>query len=505
MLDTVGNATDGYARLRSPGRIQGFGVLLGLHPRTLRIVCASENAASLFGGTAADLLGAALPDLVGEAAGAELRAACAADVPSFANPVPVEIGGRRAEAVLHVHDGLVLAEIEPLPPGAPSRADMDRLNDAAIAGMMVPGDMAALIEAAPAAIRAATGFDRVMLYRFDESCHGQVIAESRAPGVDGFMGLFFPESDIGAPARQLYAETFCRYIPRLDGPTHRMLPAENPLTGRALDMSPAALRAVAPCHIEYLVNMGIVASMSYSIMVGGKLWGLFACHHNEPARLSPVQRQVCEQIAMLFVARLEELLNPAAQREEMARRLRAACDIPALRAADPLAAEWTPAQEAALLELVEAEGAALYRHGKVGQIGRCPDFAELHAFMQQEPAAFGRLLRMYDEDGLFHTNAIASVLPFGERMRAEASGVMIVPLSRDPGTYLLWFRPELVVHATWGGNPGSPHGTDPALRFSPRKSFAAWKQDIRDRAAPWTAAQIANALALRDTALGVRH
>lgn len=504
MLDTVGKATDGYACLRSPGRIQGFGVLLGLHPRTLRVVCASENAAAVFGDAARDLIGASLPDLAG-AAGGELRAAVAGDFPAFVNPVPLEIGGRRVDAVLHAHDGLVIAEIEPLAPGAPSRTDIDRLSDAAIAGMSVPADLDALIAAAPEAIRAATGFDRVMLYRFDESWHGQVVAESRAPGVDGFMGLFFPESDIGAPARQLYTEQFSRYIPRLDGPTHRMLPGENPLTGRALDMSPAALRAVAPCHIEYLVNMGVAASMSYSVVMGGKLWGLFACHHHEPARLSPVQRMICEQIAMLFVARLEELLNPAAQKARMATRLAAALAIPALRAADPLTSTWRAVDEAAVLELVEAEGAAIYRHGKVGLIGTCPDFTDLHDWMQQEPAAFGRLLRMYDDDGLFHTNAIASVLPFGERMRARGSGVMIVPLTREPGGYLLWFRPELVVHATWGGNPQSPHGTDPALRFSPRTSFAAWKQDIRDRAAPWTAEQIANAVALRDAVLGTRH
>jgi chemotaxis family two-component system sensor kinase Cph1 len=506
MLDTLGTVTDmNYGRLRSPGRIQGFGALLALHPRTLRVICASENAGSLFGISHADLLGRALPDLVGPAdVVEELRASAADEMPTFANPLPIEIGGRKFDGVLHVHDGLVFAELEPLAIGAPTRADMDRLADEAISGMMLPDTLGALMETATQVIRAATGFDRVMLYRFDEAYRGQVIAEARAEGVDSFLHLFFPESDIGLPARQLYTENFSRYIPRLDGGTFRVLPAENPLTGRALDMSHAQLRGVAPCHIEYLINMGIAASMSYSIISEGKLWGLFACHHHEAARLSYVQRLVCEQVAMLFVAKLEELLNPASQAEDMQRRLDAVVPASPVCAPDPLAAKWTAANEAALLALVEADGASIYVDGKVGQIGTCPDLTDLHAYITKEPESFGRLVRMYDDAGLFYSNAIASALPCGDAMREKGSGVMIVPLSRGGHRYLLWFRPELVVKAVWGGNPSVGHGIDPNARFSPRKSFTAWKEDIRDRSAPWTAQQIANAVALRNHVLGLR-
>jgi light-regulated signal transduction histidine kinase (bacteriophytochrome) len=503
MLESlVAGPDSNYARLRSPGRIQGFGVMLAMHPRTLRVLSASENAGSELGMAQADILGRPLTDFIGPAdAATELREAAGAEYPTFQNPLPVEIAGRRFDLVLHAHDGLIFAELERLAPGAPGRADLDRLNDAAIGGMLVPETLEALLEAGPAAIREATDFDRVLLYRFDEAYRGQVVGEALRPGIDSFMGLFFPEADIGAPARQLYEQNFCRYIPHISGATFRMMPAENPLTGRALDMSHSNLRGVAPCHIEYLTNMGVAASMSFSIVSEGRLWGLFACHHYQPARLSYVQRLVCEQIAMMFTAKLEQLVNPEALVEDLARRRAAVLEGSPILHQDPLRAAWSGADEAALMALVEADGAAIYLDGRVGQIGVCPDFSDLHDYIRNQPDAFGRLVRMYDDDGLFYSNSIASVLPYGDKMREKGSGMLVIPLSRTGRDYLMWFRPELVVTATWGGNPSEKHGTDPNARYSPRRSFAAWKEDIRDRAAPWTQLQIANAIALRDHVL----
>jgi light-regulated signal transduction histidine kinase (bacteriophytochrome) len=499
---TVAGAENPYARLRSPGEVQSFGAMLALHPNTLRVLSASENVSTDLGIPHAAMLGRSLYEVLENAEPiAEIRDALKSEVPTFANPLPVSVGGRRFDLVLHAHDGLIFAEFEKLAPGAPSRADMDRLTDAAIMGMMVPATMEELLEAGPRAIRAATDFDRVMLYRFDEAYRGQVVGEARRHGVESFMGMFFPENDIGPPARDLYTENFCRYIPQIGAPISRMAPQENPLTNRPLDMSHAVLRAVSPCHIAYLTNMGVMASMSFSIISEGRLWGLFACHHYGQSQLSYTQRLVCEQIAMMFVAKLTELVNPVAVEEEMQARCKAALQSLPLYDGNPLHHEWTAEGERVLLSMVNAEGAAIYVDGQVGEIGTCPDLSDLHAYIEKKPDEFDRLLRMYDEDGLFHTSSIASVLPFGTRMREKGSGVMIVPLSRKRREFLLWFRPELVVKATWAGNPGETKVKDLNARLSPRRSFAAWKEDIRDRSEPWTKLEIANAVALRDRVL----
>lgn len=503
MLDnTVAGPENPYARLRAPGQVQSFGAMLTLHPTTMRVLNASDNVGSELGTPHGEMLGRSLYEVIaGDDMIAEIKVCLQDEVPTFNNPMPVTVGGERFDLVMHCHDGLVFAEFERLAPGAPTRADMDRLSDDAIMGMMVPGTIEELLEAGPNAIRLATGFDRVLLYRFDDAFRGQVVGEARRQGVESFMGLFFPESDIGGPARELYTQNFCRYIPHIGSPTSKVMPPENPLTTKPLDMSHAVLRAVAPCHIDYLANMGVTASMSFSIVSEGRLWGLFACHHYSPSQLAFTQRLVCEQIAMMFVAKLAELVNPVAVEEEMEARCKAVMSSSPLCHGNPLQQDWSPAQEAALLSVVNAEGAAIYIDGQVGEIGTCPDLSDLHAYIENKPAEFDRLLHMYDDAGLFYTSSIASVLPFGTKMREKGSGVMVVPLSKTRREFLLWFRPELVVKATWAGNPSETKIKDLNARFSPRRSFAAWKEDIRDRSEPWTKIEIANAAALRDHVL----
>ncbi len=510
MLDITATSGDGfgagnpYATLRTPGEIQDFGVMLTLHPTTLRVLSASENAGNELGMAHAALLGRSLLDVIeGSDAIAHIKECCqgGGDAPVFENAMVVTVGGRRFDLIMHSHDGVIIAELVKLFPGAPTRADMDRLSDGLIEGMMVPATFEELLKAAPEAVRAATDFDRVLLYRFDDAFRGQVVGEARRQGVESFMGLFFPENDIGGPARQLYSENFCRYIPRIGAATSRMVPPENPLTNKPLDMSHAVLRAVAPCHIAYLSNMAVTASMSFSIVVEGRLWGLFACHHYSASQLSYTQRQLCEQIAMMFAAKFVDLFNPAAVEEEMAARCEAVLKSSPLCKGNPLQQEWTPEAEKAVLSLVNAEGAAIYIDGQVGEIGDCPDLAALHAYIDSNPEEFDRLMRMYDDEGLFYTSSIASTLPCGAAMREKGSGVMVVPLSRKRREFLLWFRPELVVKATWAGNPGETKVKDMNARFSPRRSFAAWKEEIRDRSEAWTRYDTANAVALRDRVL----
>jgi light-regulated signal transduction histidine kinase (bacteriophytochrome) len=65
------------------------------------------------------------------------------------------------------------------------------------------------------------------------------------------------------------------------------------------------LRSVSPIHLEYLRNMGVDASLSISIVVEGKLWGLFACHHYSPRLPSLDRRSIAELFAQMFSMRLE--------------------------------------------------------------------------------------------------------------------------------------------------------------------------------------------------------
>src|SRR5262249_753743 len=135
--------------------------------------------------------------------------------------------------------------------------------------------------AASREVRALTGFDRVMVYRFDEEYNGEVIAEEKADGLEPFLGLHYPASDIPAHARRLYELNWVRHIPDVGYSPSRLVPAHGPT-----DLSFAVLRSVSPIHIEYLQNMGVAASLSISVLKGGRLWGLVACHHYSPLHVN---------------------------------------------------------------------------------------------------------------------------------------------------------------------------------------------------------------------------
>src|SRR3546814_13200445 len=84
-------------------------------------------------------------------------------------------------------------------------------------------------------------------------------------------------------------------------------------------MSLCLTRAVSPIHIEYLGNMGVGDSLSISIIVEGRLWGLFACHHYGPRLPSFAQRSAAALFGPLFSLMLDtrERRDTAARKRVM--------------------------------------------------------------------------------------------------------------------------------------------------------------------------------------------
>ncbi len=134
-------------------------------------------------------------------------------------------------------------------------------------------DLQTLYEVSVREIQRMTGYDRVLIYRFEEEGHGQVIAEASAPSMELFNGLFFPASDIPEQARELYRRNWLRIIPDADYTPVPLVPQLRPDTQQQLDLSFSTLRSVSPIHCQYMKNMGVLSSMSVSLIQGGKLWG----------------------------------------------------------------------------------------------------------------------------------------------------------------------------------------------------------------------------------------
>lgn len=479
-----------------PGAVQPHGVLLAVEEPTGRVVMASANAGSLLGvadpagsgRTLADLLGAEVAARVLEHADAVRGEPLTLRIPFVEADVlgTGTLRGRWTEVVVHRSGKRVVVELEEVAPGAGSlryasaRSAMARLVEATT--------VAALADRLAQEIRTVTGFDRVMVYRFDQDWNGEVIAEDRREDLNPFLGLHYPATDIPAQARRLYTVNWIRLIADVAYTPVPLEPVLDPGSGEPLDLSFSTLRSVSPIHLEYLANMGVTASMSVSLIVDGQLWGLVACHHYAgPHRPSHDARAAAEflgQIASQMMAEQER----SDQREAIyeGQLLLAELNAALVASGDRLLEELV--RQPATREMLDAGGLALFYNGRLTSAGRVPPPEAMHRIAE--------LLRRPDGDAAAHHH-LSALDPALAEHATTAAGALVVGSAAD--RWFAWYRPEMPHVVDWGGDPANAklyEREGDAVRLSPRKSFDQWREVVRGQSSTWTAAQhdLANAV-----------
>jgi chemotaxis family two-component system sensor kinase Cph1 len=465
-----------------PGAIQPHGALLAVTEPDLTVLVASANAADVLGTAPASLA-----DVLAPADLDQLRAGLAGDLADL-NPLRVTVGGTELDLVVHRADGLLLTEWEPLAGAGQAGAAWHRRLPLVLQRLSAGGTLEELTAALARDVRALTGFDRVMVYRFDPDWNGEVVAEDRRADLEPFLGLRYPAGDIPAQARALYATNWLRLIPDATYRRVPLEPAANPVTGRPLDLSGAMLRSVSPVHLEYLANMGVVASMSVSLVDRGRLWGLVSCHsYSGPHRPSYADRVAAEFLGRTASLLLQTTVGAGEQGRVVAVAQRQAELVAALgrtpRAPAQALTEGTPT----VLDLLPAAGAAVRLDGRLRLLGSTPP-------ADRVPGLVAALLAQ----GRPSTDTLGSLVPAAADVADTASGLLAVEVGGGRGDFLAWFRPETPREVTWGGNPHTPKtvDTEAGPRLSPRRSFAAWRETVRGTATPWCEHEVAAAQAL---------
>ncbi len=278
-----------------------------------------------------------------------------------------------------------------------------------------------------------------------------------------------------------------------------LTPELNPLTGKPLDLSFSVLRSVSPVHVEYLANMGVAASMSLSLVIEGKLWGLVACHHGKPRQIPQAIRGVCELVAQIISLQLGEKLANEAQRERLRMRQTHARLVEFMIGQDRLDEALSGCQPG-LLDYIPAGGVAVWWEGKATRLGRTPAPEQLELLVDWLNASV--------PEGVFATDNLAAHFAPASGYAGVASGLLALSVSRTPRDYILWFRPEASRTVTWAGNPAKPVSIgDDGVRIGPRKSFAAWKEIVREHSHPWgeQAVQAVQELRLSILEVVLRH
>jgi light-regulated signal transduction histidine kinase (bacteriophytochrome) len=485
--------------VQTPGCIQAHGALLVLRLGDLHILQASDNCLRHLGDAAAQLLGLPISHVVGAARQARLfemlerevldrGAICAFTMPARNGVLPLDV-------CLHTRDGVAVLEFEPTGrAGGPADGDFFELVKSAVGRLQATVSVRDFCQYLTAEVKAITGLDRVLVYRFHADHHGEVIAESRRDTLAPWLGLHYPADDIPLPAREMFKKIWIRPLPDAAGPLIELLPLANPDTGRGLDMTHCALRGASVMYTEYLANMGVAASLTMAIRRDGELWGLIACHHYTPTQFPYPVRAACELLAQ--VASLQ--LKSAEHAEQLAYRLRMEAVHQQLvarsaREGDLLA---LTAHQPSLLDAIQASGAALYHLDRWWCVGRVPEVAQLDAlagWLYTRPELESATQPVYT------TDTLAQVCPAAAGMEDVASGVLAVALSRQRRGLMVWFRPQTLQTVQWAGSPHDepavpgPHGR----RLSPRASFELFVESVRGRSLPWSGIEIDAALRLR--------
>jgi light-regulated signal transduction histidine kinase (bacteriophytochrome) len=462
-----------------PGAIQPHGLLLVADAASLTVVA---GAGDLETRLTPDWLGRDLSALLAQDIDATLTANGTVAGVALAG-LPVAGLTERFDVTLHRTAEHVLVELEPVEAEPVTGAGMlGRLNAMAMTFERA-SNLQALCERAATAFRQLTGFDRVMVYRFLDDEAGRVMAEDKATGLGTFLNHHFPASDIPKQARALYVRNRTRTIPTID-----YVPAVlRPAGFETLDLSDVALRSVSPIHLRYLANMGVAASASISIVKDGLLWGLIACHHGSPKGLTPDIRAASATLASGLARQIRAKEEAETYRERL--RLRAAEDavIPKL-ATEPAPRSIVATLRDDLRRMLDGDGFAYVEGTIVDTDGPCPGKDDI-----LDLAAWARTRGVIEP---FTTHELSALLPRAEAYRAQASGLLALPLV-DEGAVLLWFRAEQIEEVEWAGNPHKAVSVDPNAVLTPRTSFESWTQAVSGRSRRWTREEIEAAHRLR--------
>jgi len=459
------------------GSIQPHGTLIVVRESDRTIIRASANAQA-FLGLSQDPLGSPLESIAPDA--------WSCITPHLSEPldrVPMalrcQLGEPAAPFDVLVHrlaDGDLVVEFERAGP----ELDLAGQVETCLQAILSASSLEVLCDETARRFKAIAGYDRVMVYRFDAEGHGEVFAESRESHLEAYLGNRYPSSDIPQIARRLYERNRIRMLVDVHYESIPVHSTHEATAGGEFDMSLSFLRSMSPIHIQYLKNMGVSATLVVSIVVGGRLWGLVACHHYQPRFVHYEQRVVCELLAEAVATRIAALEGFARTQAELSvRRLEQ-------RMIDAIAREgqWQSAlfdSSSALLQPLSASGAALLIDDQVLTTGEVPG--------TQQVREIGAWLDAKARFDLFATAALGTDEPRFGALTPVASGLLAVPVSQAHGEYLMWFRPERVRTLTWGGDPFKPVviGGDPA-DLSPRRSFSQWHQLVEGTSDPWTEA-----------------
>ncbi len=321
-------------------------------------------------------------------------------------------------------------------------------------------------------VKQLTDYERVMLYRFERDDHGVVTGEAKVDEIDSYLHHHFPASDIPVQARSLYVKNRVRFIANVE---HQTLPLDPEFS--KLDMSDCILRAVSPIHIQYLKNMDVTASMSISIVIDGKLWGLIACHDRRERHISVENLKLLQLLSLVCSREINryEKHDYLQQKQTLDRALNNIYNSALLFMERDKTQNVIQPMLKKLNQLYECDYAIL----KIGKEVYASDDIALSIFKELTP-----FVELTD---LFICEQFDQNSTLYEKYRGKIAGAIGMRFDAYRDSQLWLCRKEVSQTIVWAGNPAKDSTTG---LISPRKSFEDWEEILANKPVPWREAEI---------------
>lgn len=467
-----------------PGSIQPHGFLLGLKEETFTIEYCSENCTDYTGTSHATLLGSAFKEVFGEAAGSALSSYIARGLTGSSTLLRLRLADSEYLCTVHKSADIYVLEAEPVNQAPKKASEVYDQTSQFLSYMHDTHTLQELCDLVAKGTREITGYDRVMIYRFDKDYNGEIFAESAREDLEPFLGLHYPHTDIPQQARQLYMQNLLRIIVDINYTPVPIYTIDNG-ADKTLDLSLSILRSTSPIHVQYLQNMGVGATLTISLIHKKKLWGLIACHHYSPKNLTPELRLAAQLQGHFITSQID--LRQANEEYEIARKTGAALEkmnIIGLTGKQVNTAFRELVENPDILKLCNASGVSILFNGAVYKHGITPT--------DNQVQNLANWLAAYSNNSSFHTDKLIDYHPLEKDLCSKTSGIMYHSLDIDSNNCIIWYRPETKAEVHWGGDPAKSIIKD-QKGLSPRNSFELWKEIVDCISKPWLQPEIETA------------
>ncbi len=470
-----------------PGRIQSHGYLIAVNSDTGIIETCSENIKELTGKTPDSLFGKSIDTLNSSTRLSDkIQPGFSEGYFERINPYNIWFGDKGYFLIMHKVESSIILEFEPRQSDS-DRITLQHIMKDALGVIQSATSKQQLLNYVAELVKNITGYTRTMVYMFHPDHHGEVVAEANQEGVDSWLQLHYPASDIPQQARQLYKLNLVRIIADVDSRSVGLVSAkEGPL-----DLTHSVLRAVSPVHIEYLQNMEVGASFSISLIFKDELWGLIACHNQTAKFIDYNSRMACKFIGQLFSAALEFKNNEEEDEEEKRfKKNQLSLSERMMKDLDPSGA--LTGKDINILSINNASGAVFFFENKMYQLGEVPAMEEVIRLVNW--------LKEEKVESFYQTSSLPLQYPAAASFENVASGIMAVVISPGMSDFIIWFKPEFVRTISWAGDQEKnvKREEDGSIRISPRKSFQKWTREMRFHSKEWSNSEISNSMQLRD-------